>query len=81
MSKHSIYITNMFLFSEYDAVARLGISDPQSYLKRRFGSEKGILFLKTLCVGEMLVDRVVASVEETLRDGEWFDATVGWKKL
>nr|CAB3267491.1 E3 UFM1-protein ligase 1 [Phallusia mammillata] len=70
----SFYSQNNYI--EYDAVARLGISEPQSYLKRRFGSSKhNMLFLNTLCVGEMLVDRVVASVDETLTDGEWFDIT------
>lgn len=65
-------------WQEFDAVSRLGISDPKSYLKNRFGATEPPLFLSTLCVGQGLVDRVAASVEETLSAGDWIDALVSW---
>jgi len=69
-------ITNSrYHFSEYDAVARLGINDPRSYLKTRLASQK-VLFLQTVCVGRGLVEQMLGHVEETLDSNEWSDVTV-----
>ena len=48
------WVENFFLqngYLEYDALIRLGISDPKSTIKRKFTNDK-ITFLKSCCVGE-----------------------------
>lgn len=59
-------------YLEFDALARLGIPDPSSYIKKRFKSNK-LLFLRAACVGQALVDQVEASVEEAVNSGTWTD--------
>ena len=45
----NFYAQNGYL--EYDAVARLGISDPRATIKRKFPDEK-MSFLGTCCIGK-----------------------------
>ncbi|XP_036405513.1 E3 UFM1-protein ligase 1 [Megalops cyprinoides] len=59
-------------YLEFDALIRLGIPDPTSYIKKRFKSSK-LLFLKAVCVGQGIVDQVEASVEEAVNSGTWTD--------
>ncbi|XP_042359746.1 E3 UFM1-protein ligase 1 [Plectropomus leopardus] len=59
-------------YLEFDALVRLGIPDPTSYIKKRFKSNK-LLFLKAACVGQALVDQVEASVEEAVNSATWTD--------
>ncbi|CAL1585403.1 unnamed protein product [Knipowitschia caucasica] len=59
-------------YLEFDALVRLGIPDPSSYIKKRFKSSK-LLFLRAACVGQGLVDQVEASVEEAVSSGSWTD--------
>ncbi|XP_061756366.1 E3 UFM1-protein ligase 1 isoform X1 [Nerophis ophidion] len=59
-------------YLEFDALARLGIPDPNSYIKKRFKSSK-LLFLRAACVGQGLVDQVEASIEEAVNSGTWAD--------
>uniref|UniRef100_A0A3P8RQ89 E3 UFM1-protein ligase 1 n=1 Tax=Amphiprion percula TaxID=161767 RepID=A0A3P8RQ89_AMPPE len=59
-------------YLEFDALVRLGIPDPSSYIKKRFKSNK-LLFLRAACVGQTLVDQVEASVEEAVNSSTWTD--------
>ncbi|KAI1897424.1 hypothetical protein AGOR_G00083150 [Albula goreensis] len=59
-------------YLEFDALARLGIPDPVSYIKKRFKSMK-LLFLRAVCVGQVIVDQIEASVEEAVNSGTWTD--------
>lgn len=59
-------------YLEFDALVRLGIPDPSSYIKRRYKSNK-LLFLRAACVGQALVDQVEASVEEAVNSATWTD--------
>ncbi|XP_030576867.1 E3 UFM1-protein ligase 1 [Archocentrus centrarchus] len=59
-------------YLEFDALVRLGIPDPSSYIKKRFKSNK-LLFLRAACVGQALVDQVEASVEEAVNSATWAD--------
>ncbi|XP_076021907.1 E3 UFM1-protein ligase 1 [Genypterus blacodes] len=59
-------------YLEFDALVRLGIPDPTSYIRKRFRSSK-LLFLRAACVGQGLVDQVEASVEEAVSSATWTD--------
>ncbi|XP_029983810.1 E3 UFM1-protein ligase 1 [Sphaeramia orbicularis] len=59
-------------YLEFDALVRLGIPDPSSYIKKRYKSNK-LLFLRAACVGQALVDQVEASVEEAVTSATWTD--------
>ncbi|RXN14077.1 E3 UFM1- ligase 1 [Labeo rohita] len=59
-------------YLEFDALTRLGIPDPVSYVKKRFKSSK-LLFLKSACVGKAIVDQLEASVEEAVSSATWVD--------
>ncbi|XP_054474406.1 E3 UFM1-protein ligase 1 [Anoplopoma fimbria] len=59
-------------YLEFDALVRLGIPDPTSYIRKRFKSNK-LLFLRAACVGQALVDQVEASVEEAVNSSTWTD--------
>lgn len=61
--------------AEFDALVRLGIPDPSSYIKKRYKSNK-LLFLRAACVGQTLVDQVEASVEEAVSSATWTDIQV-----
>uniref|UniRef100_A0A8C1YY27 E3 UFM1-protein ligase 1 n=1 Tax=Cyprinus carpio TaxID=7962 RepID=A0A8C1YY27_CYPCA len=59
-------------YLEFEALTRLGIPDPVSYIKKRFKSSK-LLFLKSACVGKATVDQLEASVEEAINSATWVD--------
>ncbi|XP_051951847.1 E3 UFM1-protein ligase 1 [Xyrauchen texanus] len=59
-------------YLEFEALTRLGIPDPVSYIKKRFKSHK-LLFLKSVCVGKAIVDQLEASVEEAINSATWVD--------
>lgn len=59
-------------YLEFDALIRLGIPDPATYIKKRFKSSK-LLFLRAVCVGQAIVDQVEASVEEAVSSATWTD--------
>ncbi|GFR97363.1 E3 UFM1-protein ligase 1-like [Elysia marginata] len=66
----SFYKQNDYL--EYDALTRLGISDPKGYIKKRFKSEQ-LVFLSSCCVGPGISEQVQYSVDEALNTGTWVD--------
>ncbi|KAL7889130.1 hypothetical protein AOLI_G00041040 [Acnodon oligacanthus] len=59
-------------YLEFEALSRLGIPDPVSYIKRRFKSSK-LLFLKAACVGPEIIAQLEASVEEAVSSHTWVD--------
>ncbi|XP_060085103.1 E3 UFM1-protein ligase 1-like [Ylistrum balloti] len=64
----SFYKQNGYL--EYDSLSRLGISDPKSFIKKRFKSEP-LTYLSTCCAGVGIKEQIEASVEEALQDNSW----------
>jgi hypothetical protein len=68
-------IMYFFALVEYDNLSRLGITDVQSYLKRRFKRES-IVYLKTCCAGPLVVDNLEAAIDEALSSGTWLDVMV-----
>uniref|UniRef100_A0A8D0HAR1 E3 UFM1-protein ligase 1 n=1 Tax=Sphenodon punctatus TaxID=8508 RepID=A0A8D0HAR1_SPHPU len=59
-------------YLEFDALSRLGIPDPVSYIKKRYKSTQ-LLFLRAACVGQEIVDQVEASVDDAISSGTWVD--------
>ncbi|XP_063299652.1 E3 UFM1-protein ligase 1 [Pelobates fuscus] len=59
-------------YLEFDSLSRLGIPDPVSYVRKRYKSAH-LLYLKSVCVGQGIVDHVEASVEEAISSGSWLD--------
>ncbi|XP_067097720.1 E3 UFM1-protein ligase 1 [Osmerus mordax] len=59
-------------YLEFDALIRLGIPEPATYIRKRFKSSK-LLFLRAVCVGQVIVDQVEASVEEAVNSATWTD--------
>lgn len=52
-------------FTEYDALVRLGISDPRGFVKRHFPNEN-LTLLDTVAVGSAILDQVDANIDEAL---------------
>ncbi|KAM8953976.1 E3 UFM1-protein ligase 1 isoform 2-T2 [Pelodytes ibericus] len=59
-------------YLEFDSLSRLGIPDPVGYVRKRYKSAH-LLYLKSACVGQGIVDQVEASVEEAISSGSWLD--------
>ncbi|KAK3768113.1 hypothetical protein RRG08_004654 [Elysia crispata] len=66
----SFYKQNGYL--EYDALTRLGISDPKGYIKKRFKTEQ-LVYLTSCCVGPGISEQVQYGVDEALNTGTWVD--------
>ncbi|KAM4772730.1 E3 UFM1-protein ligase 1 [Rhinophrynus dorsalis] len=59
-------------YLEFDSLSRLGIPDPVGYIRKRYKSAQ-LLYLKSACVGQVIVDHVEASVDEAISSGSWLD--------
>lgn len=66
----NFYKQNNYL--EYDALTRLGISDPPNFIKRHFPDEK-IIFLDSVAVGPTIMDQVDANIDEAIATGSFVD--------
>lgn len=66
----SFYRQNGYL--EYDALTRLGISDPLNFIKRHFQNET-IIFLKSVAAGTIITDQVDANIDEIVATGSFID--------
>ncbi|XP_020295465.1 E3 UFM1-protein ligase 1 homolog [Pseudomyrmex gracilis] len=66
----NFYKQNGYL--EYDALTRLGISDPLSFIKRHFPN-KNMVFLKSVAVGTIVTDQVDANIDEIVATGSFVD--------
>ncbi|GFQ71865.1 hypothetical protein TNCT_696221 [Trichonephila clavata] len=67
---NSFFKQNNYL--EYDAVARLGIRDPKTFLKKKFKDE-GLTFFSSCCVGKYILSQIEATIEEALSCSSWVD--------
>jgi hypothetical protein len=63
------------LFTEYDALMRLGIVDHQLFVRKHFPNEK-LLLLPSFAVGPQIIDQVEAAVEEAIATGSMVDIMV-----
>ncbi|XP_053998251.1 E3 UFM1-protein ligase 1 homolog [Hylaeus anthracinus] len=68
----NFYKQNGYL--EYDALTRLGISDPPNFVKRHFPNED-IIFLDSVAVGTIISEQVDANIEEAIATGSFVDIT------
>ncbi|KAM9315624.1 E3 UFM1-protein ligase 1 [Gastrophryne carolinensis] len=59
-------------YLEFDSLSRLGIPDPIGYVRKRYKSSQ-LIYLKSVCVGQSIVDQVEASAEEAVSSGSWLD--------
>ena len=66
----SFYASNGYL--EYEAVSRLGVSEPLTFIKKKFPAS-GLTYLGSCCVGPGLVEQLDSCVEESLLSGGWCD--------
>ena len=69
----SEWVDNFFMqngYIEYDALGRIGISDPESYVKRKF---QDLTYLSTCCIGQQILDQIEASIDETLATGSYVE--------
>lgn len=66
----NFYKQNGYL--EYDALTRLGISDPRNFVKRHFPNEN-LTLLDTVAVGSTILDQVDANIDETLSSESFMD--------
>lgn len=68
----SFYRQNGYL--EYDAVSRLGISDPKSFVKRQLAAET-LTFLDKCCIGSRIIDHIDSALDECISSGTYLDAS------
>ena len=69
------WIDNFFAqngYLEYDALNRIGISDPKATIKRKFANEN-ITFLSSCCIGPTLRDLVEIQIEEAMASQSYVD--------
>ncbi|XP_003700994.2 UFM1 specific ligase 1 [Megachile rotundata] len=66
----NFYKQNGYL--EYDALTRLGISDPPNFIKRHFPNEN-MIFLDSVAIGTNIMDQVDANIEEAVATGSFID--------
>lgn len=59
-------------YLDYDAMTRLGISEPKSFVKKRFENEE-IEFLESCCIRKPICERVEAELDEICNSGGWLD--------
>lgn len=71
----SIWVDNFYKqngYLEYDALAQVGISDGQSFVRKHFPSEN-LLLLSGAAVGPLFLGQVAACVEEAINSSTWTD--------
>ncbi|KAL0880232.1 hypothetical protein ABMA27_002693 [Loxostege sticticalis] len=66
----SFYKQNNYL--EYDALSRLGISDPKGYVRRIFPNED-IKFLSTCAIGSQIMEQLETALEECVISKSYLD--------
>ncbi|XP_043593516.1 E3 UFM1-protein ligase 1 homolog [Bombus pyrosoma] len=67
---NNFYKQNGYL--EYDALTRLGISDPPNFVKRHFPNED-LVFLDSVAVGANIRDQIDSNIEEAITTGSFVD--------
>lgn len=66
----NFYRQNGYL--EYSALNRLGLADPQTFIRKHFASDN-LMLLQSCAVGKQLLDQIEGSVEEAISSGSWID--------
>lgn len=66
----NFYKQNNYL--EYDALTRLGISDPKSFVKRIY-SDEDLLFLNTCVIGNQIRQQLEVALEECISSKSYLD--------
>lgn len=66
----SFYRQNSYL--EYEAVARLGVSDAKSFIKRTIDTES-VTFLSKCCVGRTILDQIESALDECISSASYLD--------
>ena len=61
-------------YVEYDALTRLGISEPRAFIKRRFPAGD-LTFLSTCCVGDQILSNLESSIEDVISGDSWIDVS------
>lgn len=61
-------------YLEYEAVARLGVSDPKAFIKRQLAAET-LTFLDRCCVGSRIIDHIESALDESISSGTYLDAS------
>jgi E3 UFM1-protein ligase 1 len=59
-------------YVEYDAVAKLGVSDPKSFIQKQLVGEK-LQALQKCTIGQRLIDQVESALEECLCTNSYLD--------
>lgn len=62
-------------YVEYEAVARLGVTAPLTFVRRQLGTGEGVVYLGRCCVAQRLIGQVEAALEECIATGSYLDAT------
>ena len=70
----SFYASNGYL--EYEAVSRLGISDPVVFIKKKLGADADVVYLSSCCIGKAIQEQLEAVIDEALSSGGWCDVSV-----
>jgi len=65
----------VFCFTEYDTLARLGISEPESFIKKRFKAD-AVEYLSSCCIGQLIRDQIESEVDEVISSKSWSDIMV-----
>lgn len=71
---NNFYHQNGYL--EYDALSRVGINDPKSFIAKSIQSEDDLLYLQNCAVGQQLLDQIEATVEEVSASRSWTNILV-----
>lgn len=66
----SFYRQNAYL--EYDAVSRLGVSDPKAFIKRTIDTES-VTFLSKCCIGKSMLDQIESALDECISTASYLD--------
>ncbi|TRY62655.1 hypothetical protein TCAL_00869 [Tigriopus californicus] len=59
-------------YLEFDALSRLGISDPAAYIRKRFKDDH-LTFLSSCCLSSQVVDTIDSSIDEAFVSQNWLD--------
>lgn len=76
--KIKFIINHCHYITEYDALVRMGIESPQTYIKTRYKDKNNdLLMLKTCCIGPSVISEIEAHVEDTvITQSQWIDIMV-----
>ena len=76
--KIKIIINHCHSITEYDALVRMGIESPQTYIKMHYKDKNNdLLMLKTCCIGPSVISEIEAHVEDTvITQSQWIDIMV-----